>query len=503
MSTSTVNEEDHKTSSLQAALRHRAALADATPVEFGSVLRHAERGKKRSDRNRKIGALTTSLIVLLGVVGVVKIKGHEPTKVAAADDLRLIPDYLPVADSTLRMDSLFESPLQYTGWNASWATSETSFVTVRTNQVDTYSVLASLDDLIARGEPQKGPVNPKNAEPKFMYWVQQTSTKYWVVNLIMPPDTKWADQIKIARSLSIDPSTGEVTASQPPLGLPKVEGHATADERPLGQWNLIAGNLAISAMRPNPNAPKDVWPYSRPDSSKVTVRGHQGETSQYKDGAQEGGAASVFWVEDGWNLTVTVSGKPSPSVDEALKVAESLRPATDAEWSKLKDGTGIEKPRPPVPGVADVLVGDGEIDGAKWSLSFANAVTTEGCLNIEIDLVGKEQRCIPLNDQPIMWSEIRKVGSAEVLVALLSTAVDTATVTGAREEEHEFVPEGQTVINGASETYVEWLVVPLKAGAAVSIEAFKNLPIAEEANATDGPAADIPSESIGTFPINR
>ncbi len=504
MSTPTMNENDHQIAPLRAALHHRAATADASTVEFGAVLSRAERVKRRNDRNRKIGALTTSLIVVLGVVGVVKIKGHRPQKVAASAELRLIPDYLPGADARLTMSPDYDPPLEDAGWIAGWRSSDTQYVSVQTMLAPDGFGAPGLDDVIARGEPSSLPADNKNQQPVFMSWQHKTDQKNWMVNLIMPPGTPWADQIKIARSLSIKPATGEISASQPPLGLPRVGAFAAADQRPLGRWILNASGVTIDAVLPNPKAHDDGWLGRNPKTSKVRLRGTQGESVRYDDPRLQGiGASTVSWMEEGWNVSVSLSGQPVPSLAEVLKVAESLRPATDAEWAALKDGSGIEKPRPPAPGVTDVLAGDGEINGTKWSLSFANAVTAEGCLNITVELGSTVQKCVPINEQPILWSQVRNVGSTEVLVALLSTAVDTATVNGAQEEGHEFVPEGQTVFNGSSTTYVEWLVVPLKQGADVSIEAFRNLPVPEGANDVDGPAADIPGESIGTFPVTR
>jgi hypothetical protein len=514
-----MRDEDPQLTALQAALNHRAETSESIVTHVESVVRAAENGRCRANRNRKLSALVLSVCVLVGIAGLVQIRLRaRPQEQAVNTELRLIPEYVPVQESQLTVDPASWSQTR-PGWSSTWGSPQTEVVHVEVIEATVETPLFPLDLAIAGGQAPL-PAGVPKSDIKTLEWTVDTGSRSWVVDLALPASTSWAEQIAIARSLSIDNATGRLTSSKLPLGLPLADSHASQDDVPLRTWYLSGPDIGLDAMLPNPRQSKkslEALAGLYPGVPKpVRVRGHKGYLIHDGASSNPNVPLVLVWAEDGWYLGLRLSGSATPTPAEIVRIAESLRPATDVEWAKLQDGLGLIAPKRLTPDVTDVFAGSGAIAGQKWSLQFANSVTDKGCLNIDVDLDGSNRRCVPLTGQPILWSSIRKLGGTdEVLIALLSSSVDTIVVegmvVGGADEDGEIVPEGQHVTNGNSETYVQWIVVPVRAGQGVSIQAFRNVPGPDNAesnnadsnNAESDTSADIASELIGTFPVSR
>jgi hypothetical protein len=476
---------------VRTALDHRCDWIGATAGDFDSVVQHAQRSERRFRRNRHFTAAVLVALIVLGLTGVVATNRLRPASsvvVADAPELRLIPDYLPNNQAL----SWAPFPNSLESWSKVWGDGKVTLTVLKDVHIET----STLDGLAQQGDQgwQSRLVKTESETNRQMTW----KVGGWLVLLVMPADISWSQRLAFARSIAVDEATGTPTTPTAPLNLPLTGSSHQLAEVSDG-WSLVSRQgVAISARPLRETEPR------RANSVTTNVRGTTGELAFLATpGSTSIDVATLTWVEQSWSVSVSINrpGAENELRAEVMKMSESLRPATDDEWRYLRQGKGVSTAYVPTMTVSSEPTASGELVGRSWSISVAEGGTPDGCVNTVINLDGELKPCVPLTDSPVLWSGIRRVGDREVLVAFVTAEVEALSVQGSVDSSQQRLPEGTTVLTADSARFVGWVVVEVKPGVEVSIEAFRSIAAEDGTSATPFDQPDL--ESMGTFGVKR
>lgn len=547
MGTHTDLRDEQIASALRSALEHRAGstVPSHRPIDaIDAIVRSGQRGERRRNRNRRFVGVATAIAVLLGGIGFAQVPSKRSNNLSnpevavdsiAMPSFRLIPggDPTELDRITLRTGSFLS---EMGGFRSLWAD------TSRVVSVDTFPASPGSSPIVApslRGLIEAGPagfqvpVPPGYDQPDWVSvtrsWISEDGRH--VVHLTLPGGTTWAEQVAVARLVSTGTS-GEVTAAFRPLGLPLVFSGLTSELAPLERWswsNRFA--FSLSAERPSKQSlelDRLKLPLVGPgptNEEEILVRG-QAAKFMHRTITGQVFHARVSWIEDGWRVTATASRPPvsqelSVIRDRLMSMVENLRPATQAEWARLSISPSSPQRMSENQRTATNTVSETEVGGTKWTLSIAEGITDDKCLNISLVTSGSDKvlkQCVPLTGGPLLYSSIQTGGGRRVLVVLFNETVDSVKVRGSADPNEQLVPDGVMVGNLTDWTYVGSMIVPLVSDDDVSIEALRVLPSGgiepdapdvdlpplteEEIAALDTEVREpVPTESLGTFRV--
>jgi hypothetical protein len=316
--------------------------------------------------------------------------------------------------------------------------------------------------------------------------------------------------VQFVRSLTITKS--EVVVGSNPFALPVV--YEGGDAFPFGSgWHLrpIISLQVSFALWAQPvdteygrlNHPGQPWM-----SGKLTsVRGMPARLSSVRSGDE----FVLNWHERGWNLSLT-----SDSEANVRRIAEGLRSATRSETAQLQRPNPnrvvpvVPRTEREAPTNDVVSIADGSV-----SIRMGETATTDGCVRTLImEGLKKEELCIPMNDQPVIWSQVRVVNEKQILIVVGGPQADAFRIGGTAANAREPQParelgaqpmEGHVVENADERGYT-WIgvsMVELPDLSASTFELFSHVveesPIIDDGSGND--AGSVSDDQIdGSFP---
>lgn len=505
--------------------RVRYAVA-SLPIEdssFSRVMDHVQRSERRLRRNRAAARVSASFLLTVviggGTVAVNEQRSQrqpappaatiELASDAAAEPLRLIPDFMPDGLSVRHVNldrTVSRSATEgFVGlWGADGLTVQIH--AMPTSRTPTY--LTNLETVLANDSNNES--ESLNNASKSLSWITANRTQ---VHVTLGGSTSATERAEVARSVVVKPD-GTFTVEPAPLGLPQLALSTELPEPP--PWLVLgAGNrFQFSAHRISEES-RRVSALLRAETlnranteqtpqNTVLVRGTLASVarSAFDFDQVSVSGATVSWEERGWSYSAwlrTGNGQTAQETeDELRKIVQSLRPATAQEWEALDRSNGphidpdsVQKFAEPSSDVAADPRMFGEINGSAWSVSFADALTPQGCLNVVFHFDSTQEKCFEPNDQPVAFTTIRKIGGSEVLIAFLNETIDVVTVDGSEDEGEQLIPDDViATTKGNTTTYLGVIAIPIRPGIPVVIRASRFVE-------PDSEVATI----IGTFPV--
>jgi hypothetical protein len=373
-----------------------------------------KRADNRHRRNRGLTAGVAALSLAVTGLGIGAYIGRDqPTTVVSEntdDSLRLLPSWTP--DGTKM--SIFEGPYRDSLPNSVtvWGTKPEQIVRVSVYLVAGVEGGITLEEALSKGYSNSYPDGGVGLD-----W----SDAGLMVSLWMPNGSK-SKLREVATSLSVNRASLKVKASSPPLGLP-LRWEGTQNELyPAQGWSIRLGrsDLSVAALIPN-ELGRDLFgdPYPVPAQSQtVQVRGRQASTFANKFKGQRVQHV-VQWSEGEW--TVRGTGEKA---DDVLRLAQSLDPASKAEWASFVERPSEAKGKEPDPVLQTVSAAGVEVD---VTLVSKDASCIEAVL--KVPGIPAETVCVPSTSSTskVAWSGLRSGNGKRYAVAFVSDGVDAVT----------------------------------------------------------------------------
>jgi hypothetical protein len=494
---------------LAESLAQRAKIADRLPSPVAEGWSRAKVLRRQRRRLRAITSTVAVVAMLATAFGVYALRDRRPVVRDVANqqfdpNFRLLPTWLPneldvtriVAEE--RTDSVAPPSQRRV---RQWAKGSRS-VTIQDGPAGSLWTDATL---LPSRERALGSMENCRAGCS-VFWGENGN----VFHVSASGDIVEVEFVQFVRSLTIDGS--QVVVGAHPFGLPVV--YEGGDAFSFGRgWHVqpIISLQASFALWAQPvdteygrlNHPGQPWM-----SGKLTsVRGVPARLSSVRSGDE----FVLTWHERGWTLSLT-----SDSEANVRRIAEGLRSATGSEIAQLQrrnpNGEVPVVPRTERESPTDEVV---SIADGSGSIRMGETATVDGCVRtVIVDGSKQEELCIPMNDQPVIWAQVRAVNGKRTLIVVGGPQADAIRIGGTAANASEPQParelgaqpmEGHVVEN-ADELGYTWIgvsMVELPDLSASTFELFSQVveesPIIDDGSGND--AGSVSDDQIdGSFP---
>jgi hypothetical protein len=472
-------------SQVSAALQERAdlALPDVEPAAAWTAVREHERSRKR--RTSAV-SLVAAVALLSGGVGVWKVQEQrsdtQQFATQDASEFRLVPSIFPETGTVTQIVYDFNRP-QRSSRVRQWASGKSSIVLQ--------------EDIL---EPKDLGTSPPidNQECRCISWAD-AQTEFYV---------QYSTAAGHNRANELANSVGRVASSpwavvSAPIDLPLVVDDIASDRFAQG-WGLSFDSRTVELLAQpidDPYVAQNGINATWIEGELVTVRGLKGKITN------EPGARVLIWEEAGTLLLMR-----GPDSKKLIELAETLRPASTAEFNDLLLAGSENATNSLAPSRVVVNAEDSQIA----TVQIADTATSTGCVNLQIN-EERKNLCVPVSNKPILWSGVRTIGDRKAFLLVTGPDADYAklvsssspsvagTVSSASIQARWLGGQEVTDISTGTSTWVGVMLVPFDDPSLDTIELFAiagDQP--EPAPQTDGESGEVTEhtvQSIGRYPI--
>jgi hypothetical protein len=497
---------------LTTSLARSADEIRLTPNEAKGFAQAVRFRRKRRGGRTLIAGVAAIAMVGGGISTYKAATDDPPVQVAVAEsaELWLTPSWLPDGVSVTLNDELPSSSQLGKSWSYIWARGNERLFISSFHPETGWQELRTLADALAARRPGQS--------DGYLMWTEGSVN----LSLSMPRGSSPEQTERVARSIKLD-EEGKVVVPSVATNLPLIFGDSSELLKDQGAWTMYDAKaeppVLIRATRPSPKVKELQLRDRSTQGVPQTVRGKEGRLLTEPSPDANKTASVVSWDENGWQLSVS-----APSKEVALRIAEGLRSVTEEEWDAFPR-TGpptIRQRRRATTEAAAIEVGSGALV-AKAGEVF----TPEGCVNIQLLGTDREDKfCLPVTNDPVLWSGIRTIGGKSTVVAIVSLKVDAVTLNTTNQATTDIVsslsiddvtPIGVSVdVDEKGERYkwIGFVAIPFDGPAPGYLEALfdtefdREAPSAEvdlEADTPEPEDTDVDHDallkSLGVFPI--